>query len=113
MVPIIFNLGHSAHGYRSPRYLYDEELSYTLKLCIFLRRLPEELNGDGCYGSVLFRVLSGHGYHMAHIRLASIRYAVPDLYPASTSPSRTCGCKALSSPAADANLASFQHKVFT
>jgi hypothetical protein len=80
-------------------------------LVLACRRLPEELNGDGCFSSALFKTLAGYGYEMAHSRLLTLRYAVPDL-PASAPPSRSCGCKALSSNVSDAELFSFQRKTF-
>lgn len=91
---------------RNPNCLIDvNRLMYSLE-----GRLPEELNGDGCYSSALFRVLSGYGYRMAHSRLVSVSYSHPDFISSSIQMSNSCGCIELSSRATDEALMKFQTK---
>lgn len=90
----------------------SEKIHAYLQYMATISRLPEELNGDGCFSSALFRVLSGYGYHMAHSRLVMVSYIAPELVSESTIPSRSCGCRALSSSPGDVSIGLFQRRLF-
>ena len=73
-------------------------------------RLPEEWNGEGCYGSAVVRILAGSGYTVRWAGFHAFVEASTSTMGSSVSGSEACGCSHIPTPAAEAEegfLASF------